>query len=112
MVEVKYIGRLGNNLFQYCFARILAQGLGYKLKAEPIAGFPNTKKEVEGCDYSQGYPVQVIAHDYPDHYAGDYSKVLSWKNKNLSLEAIFKDTSKRKIEPHQGQPRQLILQEL
>ena len=97
MVEVKYRARLGNNLFQYCFGRIIAEGLGYKLKANPIPGFPNTEKQINGKDYSQGYPIQVIAHDYSHLYRGDYSKILSWKNKNLNLKSIIDDKSKRKI---------------
>ncbi len=38
MIEVRYKGRLGNNLFQYCFGRILAESLGFTLKAEYIEG--------------------------------------------------------------------------
>lgn len=98
MVEVEYLGRLGNRLFQYCFARILAEGLGYKLKADPIPGFPNTNQPVEGWDYSSGYPVQTITHDNPRYYAGDYTKALSWKNKNLKVQDLLQDSSKRKIE--------------
>jgi hypothetical protein len=97
MVEVKYAGRLGNNLFQYCFGRIIAEKLGYKLKADPVPGFPNTAKQIEGADYSTGYPVQIITHDSPDKYDGDYSKVLSWKNKNLDLQSIAADITRRKI---------------
>jgi len=97
MVEVKYLSRLGNNLFQYCFGRIITEGLGYKLKADPIPGFPNTNVKVDGCDYSSGYPIQVIAQDYPEWYDGDYSQVFSWRNKNLSLDSVLKDNSKRKI---------------
>ena len=52
MIEVRYQGRLGNHLFQYCFGRILAEKMGYKLKADPIPGFPATSVPVEGHDYS------------------------------------------------------------
>jgi hypothetical protein len=31
-VEVQYLGRLGNHLFQYAFGRIVAQRLGYELR--------------------------------------------------------------------------------
>ncbi|MBK8161633.1 MAG: alpha-1,2-fucosyltransferase [Gammaproteobacteria bacterium] len=98
MVEVKYLGRLGNKLFQYCFARILAEGLGYGLKANPIPGFPGTNAPVEGHDYSSGYPVKTIAHDYPQYYSGVYNQTLSWKNKNLHVQDLLSDASKRKIE--------------
>ena len=42
MIHVEYGGRLGNNLFQYCFGRILATELGYKLEAPRINGFQGT----------------------------------------------------------------------
>ena len=53
MVEVIYDGNLGNNLFQYCFGRVLATQLGYKLAAVPLPGFPRTHDKVEGHDYSR-----------------------------------------------------------
>lgn len=52
MVEVVYDGNLGNNLFQYCFGRILAESLGYRLLAEPIKGFPGTFDVIEGKDFT------------------------------------------------------------
>lgn len=54
MVEVIYDGNLGNKLFQYCFGRILAEKLGYKLFAKPIEGFPGTYKEVNGQVHPAG----------------------------------------------------------
>lgn len=78
MVEVKYIGLWGNTIFEYCFGRILAEELGYKLKADPIPGFPNTKAKVEGHDYS-GYPEQILLWHWVD------------------LESILQDKTKRKI---------------
>jgi hypothetical protein len=53
MVEVRYRGRLGNRLFQYCFGRILAEGLGYALGAEPIEGFIGTQESISGCVYDE-----------------------------------------------------------
>ncbi len=52
MVEVIYDGGLGNWLFQYCFGRILAETLGYKLVAKPIPVFPGTYDLVDGHDFS------------------------------------------------------------
>lgn len=51
MVEVIYDGNLGNNLFQYCFGRILAERLGYALNATPIPGFPRTNDHVSGKSF-------------------------------------------------------------
>lgn len=48
MIEVRYQGRLGNNLFQYCLGRIIAEELGLGLRADPIPGFPNTAEHVGG----------------------------------------------------------------
>lgn len=51
MIEVRYIGRLSNNLFQYCLGRILAEGLAFELVADPIPGFKNTFQPVLGAKY-------------------------------------------------------------
>lgn len=51
MIEVIYDGNLGNNLFQYCFGRILAEKLCYRLSAKPIDGFPRTFDIIEGKNY-------------------------------------------------------------
>jgi hypothetical protein len=61
MVEVKYQGRLGNNLFQYCFGRIVAESLGYRLVAEPIPGFPKTADVVDGVVYEK--PLRLFKED-------------------------------------------------
>ena len=51
MVEVRYKARLGNNLFQYALGRLLAEQLGFELRAEPIPGFPKTAQQVRGARY-------------------------------------------------------------
>ncbi|MFZ4593886.1 MAG: hypothetical protein ACOYOF_06490, partial [Verrucomicrobiaceae bacterium] len=58
MVEVHYRDRLGNNLFQYCLGRIIAEELGFALKAGPLEGFPHTAAEVSGKCHSA--PEQVL----------------------------------------------------
>lgn len=40
--------RLGNCLFQYAFARVLAERFAYKLSAVPLPGFPGTSEIVSG----------------------------------------------------------------
>lgn len=59
MIEVIYDGNLGNNLFQYCFGRILAETLGYKLVADPILGFPKTYDFVNGDSYYNINPITL-----------------------------------------------------
>jgi hypothetical protein len=41
IVEVEYVGRLGNHLAQYCLGRIIASTLGFRFYAPAIAGFPH-----------------------------------------------------------------------
>jgi hypothetical protein len=48
MIEVRYRDRLGNNLFQYCLGRILAEALGFAMEAPPLAGFPGTRAQISG----------------------------------------------------------------
>src|SRR5207249_9176759 len=38
MIEVQYVGQLGNNLFQYALGRILAEKLGMELRCAPAPG--------------------------------------------------------------------------
>jgi hypothetical protein len=64
MIEVRYRGRLGNNLFQYCLGRILAEKLGFALRAEPIPGFPNTADLVSGLCHK--VPEQVLTNQRID----------------------------------------------
>ncbi len=92
MIEVKYIDRLGNNLFQYCFGRIVAEKLGYKLKAVPIPGFPNTGTEVRGHDFSS-LPQKTLLGDEPQktrRQQVDLRTILSDKqNRNILIEGYF-----------------------
>jgi len=48
MVCVSYAGGLGENLFQYVFARVVAERKNYFLDAAPIFGFPETFKSFRG----------------------------------------------------------------
>lgn len=65
MIRVIYDGNLGNKLFQYCFGRILAERLGYRLTADPIAGFPGTFDVVAGKSYHSDVPL-VLRGQRPD----------------------------------------------
>ena len=73
MIEVKYLGTLGNNMFQYALGRILAEEMGYEFSAEPIygenfllregEGFKNTIEKVEGKSYDSSIQV-VTQHNH------------------------------------------------
>ena len=58
MIEVRYREQTGNNMFQYCLGRILAEELGFALQADPIPGFPNTEEKIEGLSFRD--PVQIL----------------------------------------------------
>lgn len=51
MVEVRYRGSFGDNLFQYCFGRLLAERWGHQLKALPLPHFPATAESVQSVKY-------------------------------------------------------------
>lgn len=65
MIRVIYDGNLGNNLFQYCFARLLAERMGYRLQADPIPGFVRTRDVVSGAIHHAGPPI-VLRGQRPD----------------------------------------------
>lgn len=51
MIEVHYLGNLGERLIQYLVCRYLAESWGYALEAAPIAGFPETYKRIPGASF-------------------------------------------------------------
>jgi hypothetical protein len=60
MVITHYLGRTGNNLFQYAIGRIVAEYKGYNLLCNPIPQFPNAvpitdKKSVQYNILQAGY---------------------------------------------------------
>ena len=59
MVHVNFRCRLGNNLFQYAFGRIVAEEMGYYLSADPITGFPGTADRIAGNVYQS--PERIYA---------------------------------------------------
>jgi hypothetical protein len=67
VIEVRYRGTLGNKLFQYAVGRNLAIENGLALKAEGIAGFPNTFVTLHGKKYylrrqfQQGHKLEPIS---------------------------------------------------
>ena len=86
MIEVRSLDRLGNNLFQYAFGRILAERMNYALKAAPLPGFPGTFRPVDGHDYRDCSP-EVLLEEFSD----------KTQRQKLDLEAIISNPVKRKI---------------
>lgn len=85
MIEVHYNkftykALFGNNMFQYCLGRILAEQLGFALEAEAIPGFPNTAQRVKGASWDT--PVQTLSGHIVD------------------VAGVMADRSPRKIQLH------------
>jgi len=65
MVIVRYRSQLGNQIFQYCFARILAQRIGTILLARQIGGFKQTGTKFLGAKALTCFKnVQIQGHNY------------------------------------------------
>lgn len=78
MVEVSYLGRMGNHLFTYAVARVIAETLKYKLVAPPVCGFGGTYNVVSGATYND--PVRRILG-----------------NEFFDMDALVQDKTRRKI---------------
>ena len=87
MIRVVYENRLGNNLFQYCFGRILAEELGLHLEAPHIEVFPNT------CDLVEGLKLD----DSQIETVGCCAELGGMNEESVDLKKIIEDPdSKRK----------------
>lgn len=83
MVKINYLGRLGNNLFQYALGRIIAEKRGYKLIAESIPGFDSTKDMIDGEEH-ECEELRLTGHLI------DFHTVLSEPNPNkIVLDGFF-----------------------
>jgi len=84
MIIVKYNGRMGNNLFQYCYGRIIAENLGMKLKVNKIPGFNNTI-EIPGQEIT---PPIIFNNWYQEFsYYKDYKeKIKNWLSLDITIE--------------------------
>jgi hypothetical protein len=114
MLKVNYEGHLGNNLFQYCFSRIIAEKLGYELVVDAIPGFRRTRDQVAGhryvtepiilrgqrpnLDFVDGQDPKrtIIANGYfqrSEYYLPHASKIKRWLAIDDPLEDIAIDAS-------------------
>ena len=48
MISLRRRDHIGSCLFEFCFARILAERFGYRLEAVPLGGFSGTRTRVAG----------------------------------------------------------------
>lgn len=61
MINVHKLGTLGNNMWQYAVARVIAEENNLKLNCYSIPGFPNTKQVVDGNVYD-GPTTRIEGH--------------------------------------------------
>ena len=108
-VKVLFLGRLGNNLFQYALGRIIAEELGFAMSCEPSPfshplltppkrfgpstflissqdAFPNAPFELPGAD-----------HQTPEEAHICRFKAGGWDGQDIDLQAILADRSPRRI---------------
>lgn len=88
MVMIDLPGLLGNRLFGYCMAKIIAEEMGgWKVHSKSIWGFPDTYF----CPYntiSQEYATQIVLESPPHFF--DFKEILRNKQKrNIKLEGYF-----------------------
>jgi hypothetical protein len=83
MIEVRYLGRLANNLFQYSIGRIIAENAGLQLRADPICDFPETRQMITGRSYEEQYDF------YADHIIPLNELSSSKRNRGIVLRGYF-----------------------
>lgn len=90
---------LGNRLFQYCWARDIAERKGFYFKTNPIAGFPKTYNDVPGIKFFENELVtpedtqifdmdeiynhlgKIIVHGYSqryEYYVNNKKNIKKW----------------------------------
>jgi len=88
-VSVKFSIGFGNNIFQYCFARILAEHHGCFFEHPYLPGFEFTEKK--NSEYNNS--LKRVYINQQKYITGIYSKYLKDKNPNLNykLHGFFED---------------------
>lgn len=85
MITVKYCGRTANQLFQYCFGRILSEQLQFDFKALPIDGFYIVTEIKRIPTRANKLPVQKLTGHLIDLHAVLNDKTL----RNIVLDGFF-----------------------
>jgi len=112
MIKNSYAGNLGNYLFQYFAARLLAEEHGLEFEMEPIEGFPRTKDKVSGLRFSKlkTFPDEMMSYaliseavgiakseekgvalnhfygyNYRDYYENNLDKACEWFQLDKSI---------------------------
>jgi len=106
-VEVHFIGRFGNNLFQYALGRIIAEKLGYELicRKPPISYKERFENLSSGnyavfSDFADHFPHAPLhisgkkIHSPQERYVLGES---TWRGHGIPLQAILNNTNERRI---------------
>jgi len=88
MIKIKYYGRLGNNLGQYCTGRILAERYGLCLCARPVKFFNNTSEKIDGLRNDKPEKSFVLRFNKVSLEDLD-KKIGSCKNIRIGLKGTF-----------------------
>jgi hypothetical protein len=105
-VEVQFIGRLGNNLFQYALGRIIAEELGYELVCRPAAVAGATEVRPDSGDAATLLDLAGEFLDVPLRIPGKHIRspheryVLgerAWSGYGVPLQRILQDRRDRRI---------------
>jgi hypothetical protein len=108
-VEVLFMGRLGNNLFQYALGRILAEHLGFELRCQAFPASTDTRAQRALEAATPGATLLSHAVEFPNvalHIPGachgqptqDFIVgTADWDGQTVDLEALLSDTAPRQI---------------
>lgn len=79
MIYINYNGRFGNNIFQYCIGRIIAEKYGHGLeryKGENNQFFENCKVELQDQSYARTDNISVLKGHYIDFSKCNSSQIV------------------------------------
>lgn len=103
MVKLDYQGMLGNRLWQYAVARCYAERNGHELVNDPIGGFPETYKKVDGkkeignIKRFSDYLVDFDSHNGDAYFFGYFQRYENIKKRKNDIKKWFKMECKSPI---------------
>jgi len=101
MITLKLQGGLGNRLFQYCSARILAENSGLYLYSPRIDGFKQTRQIHLGKVVTSGFQ-KISGHSLPDYV--NQRTLLDGYFQRIELLDAHRDKVTKWLEPKVREP--------
>jgi hypothetical protein len=106
-VVVIFSGRLGNNLFQYAFGRLIAEHHGFELRCratqrgvfttgDPVVDKGQQSTLIELKDYFPGAPLYISGKRF-DHPVQTFESGEHWRGNSVDLGSVLSDASPRQI---------------